>query len=264
MRVALAFLRRDLLIWSSYRMAIVWQLVGIAVFVGLVSFLGTAVGDARGFFQGQPAGFVAFILSGITFTDVLMQGIFAMPQAIRDNQKDGTLEPMLLTPISTMNLAISSALFRLFIALGRMVIYLILGIAVIGLWRQANFLSLLVVLLSAMLGFLALGILSSAFVIFLKQGDPVLVAYGALTALLGGVLFPVAALPAWIRPFADFVPLTYALSGLRAALDGARLTQVLGPTLVLCGLAAVLMPLGILAFNWAVNRAKKEGSLAQY
>ncbi|HLH74619.1 MAG TPA: ABC transporter permease, partial [Chloroflexota bacterium] len=166
--------------------------------------------------------------------------------------------------ISTMNLAISSALFRLFIALGRMVIYLILGIAVIGLWRQANFLSLLVVLLSAMLGFLALGILSSAFVIFLKQGDPVLVAYGALTALLGGVLFPVAALPAWIRPFADFVPLTYALSGLRAALDGARLTQVLGPTLVLCGLAAVLMPLGILAFNWAVNRAKKEGSLAQY
>ena len=264
MRVALAFLRRDMLIWSSYRMAVVWQLLGIAVFIGMVYFLGTAIGDRRGLFEGQSTSFVAFVLSGITFTDVLMQGLFAMPQAIRDNQKDGTLEPMLLTPISTINLAISSTLFRLVIAFGRLIIYLVFGAVVIGLWHHVDLLSLIIVMASAMLGFLALGILSSAFVIFVKQGDPVLVAYGALTALLGGVLFPVDALPSWIRPFADLIPLTYALNGLRAALDGAPPSQVLGPTLVLCGMAAVLMPFGILAFNWAVNRAKTEGSLAQY
>ena len=187
-----------------------------------------------------------------------------MPTAIRDNQKDGTLEPMLLAPLPTISIAMSSAVFRLVIAFGRMVVYLVFGIVVMGLWHQADFLSLLIVLASAMLSFIALGVLSSAFVIVLKQGDPVIVAYAALTAMLGGAFFPVTALPSWVRPVANLIPLTYALTGLRAALDGASPANVLGPTFVLCGMAAVLLPLGILAFNWAVDRAKKEGSLAQY
>lgn len=269
MSVPLAFLRRDLLIWSSYRTAVLWQLLGIFVFIGLVYFLGATFEGSRtltggGAISAQTGGFVGFVLSGIAFTDVLMQGLYALPQAIRGNQKDGTLEPMLLTPISTMSLAVSSSLFGFVQALARMIVYLGFGVVALGVWREANVLTLLAVLVTATLSFVALGALSAAFIIVLKQGDPIIVAYSALTALVGGVFFPVSALPVWIRPISRLVPLTYALDGLRLALDGAPLARVAGPLVALGGMALVLLPLGALAFNLAVNYAKKEGSLGQY
>ncbi|MGH7861713.1 MAG: ABC transporter permease [Candidatus Dormibacteraceae bacterium] len=269
MSVAFAFLRRDFLIWGSYRMSVAWQLLGIFAFIGLIYSLGTTIGGGGLAIQGQSSpgqagSFVAFVLSGIAFTDVLMQGLYSLPQAIRDNQKDGTLEPMLLTPVSTIDLAVSSSLFKFALALFRMAVYLGFGGLVLGLWHQPNLLTLIIVLIPATASFVALGALSAAFIIVLKQGDPVIVAYSAVTALVGGVFFPVSSLPAWIRPVANLVPLTYALDGLRAGLDGAPLSQVTEPVLALCVITAVFLPLGIIAFNWAISRAKMEGSLGQY
>jgi ABC-2 type transport system permease protein len=264
MNVPLAFLRRDVLIWTSYRTAVVWPLVGICVFVVSLYFLGGTLEGNPVFIASQSGSFVPFVLSGIAFTDFLTQGMYSPPQAIRENQKDGTLEPMLLTPISTVNLAVSSSLFKLAFAFARTIIYLAFGALVLGFWHHANLFSMLVVLAPATVTYFGLGALSAAFIIILKQGDPVLVAYAGITALIGGAIFPVTALPTWARPIADLFPLTHALVGLRAALEGAPPAQVVAPALVLCAMAVVFLPLGLVAFNLAVNRAKMEGSLAQY
>jgi ABC-2 type transport system permease protein len=262
--VPVAFLRRDLLIWGSYRMAVVWQALGVFVFIVLIYFLGGTLGENATLTDGQSGSFVAFVLSGIAFTDLLMQGLYSIPQAIRDNQKSGTLEPMLLTPIATFTLAFSSSLFRFVLAFGRTAVYMAFGILVLGIWREANPLTLLIVLIPAIATFIAIGALSAAFIVLVKQGDPVLVAYSAITALLGGVFFPIEVFPSWVQSLTVVIPLMHALNGVRAALHGASPVQVLNPVLVLIGMAVVLLPIGIIAFNWAVNRAKMEGSLAQY
>lgn len=264
MQIPLAFLRRDLLIWSSYHLAVVWQLLGVLVFVGLFYFLGQTMGNEGAMLGGQPGGFVAFALSGIAFTDVLAQGLYSLPQAIRENQKAGTLEPMLLTPISAMTLALSSALFSIALAAGRMTAYLLLGALVLGFWHDVNMLTIVAVFIPALFTFIGTGLVSASFIILVKQGEPVLVAYSALTALLGGVFFPVSALPEWMQSLAVVAPLTHALTGLRAGLEGASLAAVAGPALALWVMAAVLVPVGWLAFTWAINHARHTGALAQY
>lgn len=264
MSVPLAFLRRDFLIWASYRLAMLWQVLGIFSFICLVYFVGAALGGNAALGAGQDGGFVAFALSGIAFTDVILQALYGPPQSLRDNQKSGTLEPLLLTPTTALGVALASSLFRIVLALVRLVAYLAFGALVLGFWHRANLLTVALVVLAAWLTFAAIGILSSAFIILAKQGDPVLIAYGAVSALMSGVFFPVASLPAWLQPLARLNPLTYALDGCRQALDGASPLRVAPAALTLLVMGLAILPPAILAFNWAVNRARKEGSLAQY
>jgi ABC-2 type transport system permease protein len=264
MNIALAFVRRDFLIWSSYRLAVVWQLLGVCLLVGLVYFVGVTLGDRTDLLGGGSTSFVAFVLSGIAVTDLVMQGLHSVPQAIRENQKAGTLEPMLLAPLGGLGLLLASSLFSLALALARAAAYFVLGWSVLGFWHQANLATVALVLVPGVVAFLALGTLSAAFVIVVKQGDPIVIAYAALTAMLSGVFFPVTVLPAWLQPFAAYVPLTYVLAGVRAGLDGAAPFDVIGTALLLAGLGAVLLALGLVGCNWALNYAKTEGSLAQY
>ncbi len=264
MSVVGAFLRRDFLIWSSYRLAVFWQVLGVLLLGGLVYFVGVTLGDGQPIGGRRSASFIAFAFSGIAITDVVMQAMYSVPQAIRENQKAGTLEPMLLTPIGAIALLLSSSAFKFALALGRMLCYFAVGWVLLGFWHDTNPGAVLIVLVPGVAVFAALGSLSAAFVVLVKQGDPVLIAYAAVTAMLSGVFFPIDALPAWVQPLSALVPLTYVLASARAGLDGAPISQVLASAFLLAALAAVLLPLGVVACNWAVDRAKAEGSLGQY
>lgn len=264
MSVALACIRRDFLIWSSYRLAAFWQVAGAFTMMGLIYFGGTAINDRSDLIKEQHGSYVAFILLGLAFMDVLMQGLAALPRAINDNQRAGTLEPILLAPVGEWQLVGSLWLFRFFFSMFRMLLFVLFGALVLGFWHSADPLAILAVLIPAELTFVAMGAISAAFMLLVKQGDPVLIAYAAVTAVMGGAVFPVAALPGWVQPIAWLVPLTHALSGIREAFDGASVIDVAPQILVLTAMAAVLLPPALFAFKWSLNRAKQEGSLGEY
>lgn len=264
MNIAIAYLRRDFLIWSSYRLAALWQVLGVFTMIGLIYFTGSAINSHSDLIKQQGGSYVAFIFLGLAFMDVFMQGLAALPRAINDNQRTGTLEPMLLAPVREYELMGSLWLFRLGFSMFRMSLFVIFGFAVLGYWHSANPLTIVVVFVPALVTFVALGGFSAAFMLLVKQGDPVLVAFTAITAVLGGAIFPVHALPGWIQPLALLVPLTHALTGIRDGFDGASITDVAPQIAALCAMAAVLTPPSVYAFVWALNRAKREGSLGEY
>jgi ABC-2 type transport system permease protein len=257
MEIALAFLRRDFQIWTSYRLTVMWQLLGPGIVICAVYFAAIAFGQ-------DPTTYGAFLLSGLAFTDIFFQVLNSPPQAIRDNQRAGTLEPLMMTPINMVTLLIASPLFKCVLALWRMTALLVFGIVVLGFWHQANVISGLLVFAPASLAFVALGTLSAAFVMVVKQGDPVIVAYGAIMGLVGGALFPTQTLPPWAQTIAELLPLTPALAGLRAALEGATPGEVAGYSAELLTMAVILMPLGMFAFGRSVRHAKQEGTLGHY
>jgi ABC-2 type transport system permease protein len=259
-----AFLRRDLLVWSSYRLSVVWQLLGVVVIMGVLFFISRVIGSNRELLPQQSGGYLPFVLSGIAFTDVFLQGLTSPPFSIREHQKAGTLEPMLVTPISVRGLAFSASLFKFLLAFGRMALYLLFGVLVLGYWGEANLLSGVLIFAVATVAFLSLGSLSAAFIMVNKEGDPVVLVYGAISALVAGTLFPVEVMPAWVQSLANLFPLTHALAGMRAALEGATVAEILDELRALTIMAAILLPLGQTAFKWAVNRAKREGTLDQY
>jgi len=130
---------------------------------------------------------------------------------------------------------------------------------------QANLLATAVVLVLALLAHLPIGILSAAFILIFKQGDPITTILSSVSGLLGGVYFPLAILPDWVQIVSRFIPFTYALEGMRqAVLNGKGVSEIGHQILILAVFAVVLLPLSLVVFAWAVRQAKRLGTLSQF
>lgn len=264
MSVAYAYLRRDFQIWSSYRLAAVWQLVTPFMLIGLIYFAGEAIGDRSDLIKEEDGSYVAFILVGVAFADVLLGGLNTLPQQIRDQQRLGMLEPTLIAPVRNLSLLVSLWLFRFSLSLVRMTMFIAFGFVALGFWHSADPLSVFLTVIAAEITFLALGAFSAAFVVLFKEGDPVRLAYTGFSTVIGGAIFPIDALPDWIEPVSLLIPLTHALSGIREGLDGASVGDIAPQLITLTLMAAVLFPAGVYAFSRALQRAKREGTLGEY
>jgi ABC-2 type transport system permease protein len=98
-----------------------------------------------------------------------------------------------------------------------------------------------------------------------KRGDPIGLLLGGVSTLLGGVFFPVSALPDWLQKVAWCLPITHGVNGIRAVLLlGASADQIVGSLLALGAFAALGLPLGLLCFHRAVRRARREGTLLHF
>jgi ABC-2 type transport system permease protein len=110
-----------------------------------------------------------------------------------------------------------------------------------------------------------MGVLSASFVMVFKRGDPIGPLVSVMFFLLGGVIYPVKVLPGWLEVISFLLPITHAVSALRAILlQGHGFAHVAGHLLVLLGYAVLLVPLSLFAFSAAVRRATRDGTLLQF
>ena len=120
-------------------------------------------------------------------------------------------------------------------------------------------------MLLTLVSFSSIGIIAASFVMVLKRGDPIAWFFNTLSGFLGGVYYPIEVMPGWMRWMAGWLPITYALQAMRLALlQGATIQSLLPQMLTLAAFSLVLFPLSLLAFQYAVRRAKYEGSLSHY
>ncbi len=77
--------------------------------------------------------------------------------------------------------------------------------------------------------------------------------------LLGGVIFPVTALPGWVQLIAQALPVTYFLQAVRDSFFGTNPTSYLPNLGVLAISTVVTVVLGVVVFRFAEQRAKKLG-----
>jgi ABC-2 type transport system permease protein len=146
------------------------------------------------------------------------------------------------------------------------VIYLGWGAALFGFpLRGANWPGALLILAASILAFTGLGILSASYLLVFKKGNPVNWAVIGLSSVVGGMLYPVSALPTWLRYVARMIPITYSLEGMRAAILGHASIRELWPSLAgLLVFAALLLPFSFALFSWALRRTKITGTLTHF
>jgi len=115
------------------------------------------------------------------------------------------------------------------------------------------------------IAYAAIGIISAAFIIVFKRGDPVNWVVSSLSILLGGVFFPYTVLPGWMQFFSRLLPMTWSLDGIRSALlKGAGFASLWREFLALAVIAAILVPTSLTLFALAVRHARRVGSLVKY
>ncbi len=260
-----ALARRDLLAERTYHWRHGLRLFSFVMTVVIAHNVSKLVVD-RPELTRYGGSYFDFVLVGLAIMSVTTLGIGAFNANIMREQSLGTLEALLVTPTPISVLLAGSFMFPLMLTALDLVLYLGIGVGVIGGGLDLAGLPLAIALLAATLGtFCAFGIMGASVVLLSKRGDPFSRPLGQITGILSGALFPVSTFPWPLELLARAFPAYYGINGLRETLLGGAGWADAGPDLlVLLGFCAVLLPLSLAVFARSLTLARRTGTLGSY
>jgi ABC-2 type transport system permease protein len=264
-----AFLVRDFRLAVSYRMQFFLRMLSILIIVTTFFFISKIfVGFADPRFAQWREPLPTWLI-GLAVLNYFMTGFSSLANAIRQEQMQGTLESVLLTPINVPTVIAASSAWDFVQATFFSFLYLFFGWLFFNVHYKGNLLLALLFLVLTTAVLACLGILSASFAMVFKRGDPFGIFLGTGSALFSGVFFPIQLLQQYagstLSNISRIFPATYGINGTRAVLiEGLGLRAVQEPLLTLLLFLVVLLPFSLWVFNRAIRRAKREGSLIQY
>lgn len=262
-----AFLKKDFLIESSYKLAFLCNILAVLFSVLAYFFIDKLFGyKIVAELEEFGVNYFSYVLLGMAFFSYVGSGLGSFSRQIHNEQMQGTLEAVLLTPIKVSTLLFSMVLWNLIFATLETAIYIILGKFFFKInFTNVNLVSALVILILTIASFSALGILSASFVMVFKRSNPFGWILNSVGGLIGGVYFPIAVLPQWLQFLAQFLPITYAIRAMELAVyRGASLVSLKKEVGFLLFFSVILLPLCVSYFKYALNKARRQGSLSFY
>lgn len=257
-----ALAARDLLVQRSYRLSLAFDVFWGVVNVVLYYFISRVVGTDPGADLGSARTYFEFALAGILMALVIGSATSDVASRVREEELTGTLEALCAQPVGSRTLVLGWSAFPLVYALGRAAVYLALAVLVLDVSAaKADWAGVVVILVAAALAFLPLGVLAAAATVAFKRGETIVGLGVFAMTLLGGAYFPLSVLPGWLEWVGRVMPTRFAFDGLRGALYGGDWT---GSALALAAVAVVAVPAALWVFARALERARRDGSLAQY
>jgi ABC-2 type transport system permease protein len=262
-RVIAAIVRRDYLITRSYRLPFVLDAFYGLLELSVYYFISrTFHGFVPAQLQDAPSYF-AFAAAGIAVAVVVGAAASGLAHRLREEQLTGTLEALVVQPLTTAEISLGLAGFPLLFAVGRAAVYLVVA----GVWMdldlsRTSWPGLIGLLLVTGTSLSVLGILSAAIVLVIKRGEILAGMLIAAMTILSGSVFPISALPEWLEPLGRILPLRFAFDGVRAALFRGEGWG--NDFLVLLSFSIVGLAAAIAVFARALDVSKKAASLGQY
>lgn len=265
--VAAAFFKRGAQEALSYRTSTVLQLFGVMTAVVSLLFLSRFISQTGSPLLARYGGrYLPFSFAGLVLLNLQHTVLSAYPTTIRTSQLAGTLEAMLATPTPAWLVLLCAPIYRIATATAASVLALLIA----AVWlRGGGLLSKLPFVLAGLalapVAFASLGFFAATLTMLLRRSDPFSLLVSGLSTLAGGVFYPTSVLPAWLRAAGHLLPITQALELVRrAAFGSASNAELVGALLALVATCAVIAPVGLLSFVWAVRHARRDGSLAHY
>ena len=260
-----AFLIRDHIVETSYRLAFVFALLQSMLPLFAFHFIAQLM-PATGVRAVQRyGGYFPFVLVGVAFSQYLAQALSAFATSIRRAQMSGSLEAMLSTRTGPLAIILFSPVYHFVFKTAHLALVFLVGALALGArFEGCNYGAAALAFASSVLAFAGMGMLSAALVVYLKKGDPVEWLMLTGVAFISGAYFPIELLPPWLQALAWLSPLTHALEAMRLALSGAPFEDLRSHLLVLVAFAALAMPIGMAAFVAVVERGRRDGTLSHY
>ena len=236
----------------------VWPIVDTVLFGSLGVFFVTQGGPA----SAAQAG-VAYLLSGIVLWHVVYQAQIAVSTGFMEETWSRNLLSLMVTPLKELELVAGIALFGL--------VKLVMGVGVVALAAYALYafdvttlgLGLVPVMAILLAGGWAIALLVVGLMLRFGNGAEAL-AWGIMFLVmpLGGVFYPVEALPPFIRPISELLPTTHAFAAGRELLDGGPMPWA---ELAQAAIGTLVAVLGALAFvAWMLRLFRRRGYITRY
>jgi ABC-2 type transport system permease protein len=236
----------------------VWPIVDTVLFGSLGVFFVRQGGPSS---PGQ-AG-VAYLLSGIVLWHVVYQAQIAVSTGFMEETWSRNLLSLMVTPLRELELVAGIALFGL--------AKLVMGVGVVALaaWGLYAFdvtalgLGLLPVIAVLLMGGWAIALLVVGLMLRFGNGAEAL-AWGIMFVVmpLGGVFYPVEALPGFVRPISELLPTTHAFAAGRDLIDGGPMPW---GELTLAAVGTLVAVAAALAFvAWMLRLFRRRGYVTRY
>jgi ABC-2 type transport system permease protein len=262
-----AFVRRDYLLASASRLTFAWQLATILFAAPTMYYLGRLVQPVSSP-DLQPYGgdYFAFVIVGIAFSGFFSAMMSAWATGIRNEHLGGTLDAVLVSPVSLLTVAMGASLWGTLVAGIQAGLYLLVGRLVFHLsFGHMNAPGLIVIVLITMVVFASLGMISAALILLLRSGDLLTGVLAGVSMLVAGVFYPTTVLSSALQRVGQWVPLTHTLQGVRLALlSGAGVGALWEEILTLVLFAFLLVPFAVLVLHTAVSTARRLGTIVDH
>jgi len=195
-----------------------------------------------------------YIVPGIVGVLLSMTMVMITSMAVVRERERGTLEQLVVTPISRTGLMLGKLIPFLLIGYVQMTVVLLLGRLVFDVPFRGSLVALYLITLAFIVANLGLGLLLSTAVRTQTQAMQLSFFFLMPNILLSGFMFPREAMPAPAQWLGALLPLTYYLRILRAILlKGVGTAQVWPESLALVGFALVLVALSVRRFSKTIE-----------
>jgi ABC-2 type transport system permease protein len=201
--------------------------------------------------QTRPLRAIDLQLSGFLGISMLWKGLFSTTAKVGQLREKQVLRRLKLTPLAPITFLAGHVTWSLTVGLIQAALFLLVGtvafgVRVAGSWALLGGMVVLGSLVSTGLGYVLISLARST--------EATAVAIQILNMpmmMLSGSLFPIETLPAYFRPLATILPLTYLNDGLRQLMVGASpLYPLWVDFAVLGGWLALFVGLTIKFWRW--------------
>jgi len=262
-----AMVRKEFTVMTRYPVEFVATFGQIFAIVAIFTLAGLTFSSPSEEGNSSAAGVVIY---GFLLFLFLSDTLWSIGYNLRNEQKQGTLEQLYLSPASKFSALMSRVCTTLFWT----------GLlSVAGTWLMATLLGELpfanpglgaYLLAMSLSGTFGIGFAFAGVTLWIKEAGQTaanILQFGFL--VLCAVFFPFSALPAGLRAVSRAIPLSYAVDGFRSTLMGLppgfpELAPI-GTEIVITTLFGLFMPLlGYLVYRRAEAGARRSGSLSEY
>ncbi len=255
-------MRRDAILFMSYSTQLVSQFLGPLFTIALFYYISRLL-TAKTFHS--PGGYFGFVIVGLVIVEILTLSLGILPGSVRQELISGTIERFLVSAHGPINGILGTMLFPLCNALFSGVLTLALAAAIFGLPLAATSFLAIPVALLGMIAFMPFAFFLVALVMAFKQAASATQFIVAGIAIIGGLYFPVAVLPGWIRWMSEVQPFTPATDLLRHLLVNAPLVHPAAVELLkLLGFSVVLLPGGLMLLRASIRYGQLNGTIVEY
>ncbi len=202
---------------------------------------------------GQGARFIDFFAPGVMGLAAMMVTFMLSIISFVHERSGSTLDRLLSTPVTEGEIVAGYALAFGIVALIQSMVILVAAIGLFQITIHGNVLLVLLMIFMFGVGSQGLGFVLSSVARTEFQAIQFLPLILFPSILLSGVFWPLEAVPLFIRPLSYFIPLTYAVEGLRSVMiRGWSIDGIWLQLLVLVSFAVVMLLLS----TWALKRRR--------
>ncbi|MGC8558322.1 MAG: ABC transporter permease [Nitrososphaeria archaeon] len=228
--------------------------IQMAMSHGFPAQAGTISVNFQGLIPGAPSSF-EFLAPGFIAMSMVMGGLAGLAMTFSRERELGTLDGMLMTPISRFSIVMGKAMAQAVRGIISGILIIILSIILFGVKIYGNILLMSLIIFLGILSFTGLGLIATSFVSDQESAQMIMLMIQMPMIFISGIFYPVLQLPWWLRDIAYMLPLSYTVSAFRAVMVlNAPLSAVWPEVLVLIFYSIITFAIAIPLFQKMVTK----------